>query len=97
MKKSASLLCFWLITACFYQGIGQIISTDAAQLVAENFYYEKVNSFSDVKKSEIGINQTFLKNSDSGLPLYYIFNMVPDGFVIVSAQKKCNSGFSLFI
>ncbi len=72
----------------FNQSYAQTVPPDSGKTVAINFYYEKAGFFSEIKKNEVGIKSTFLKKSDDNLPLYYIFNMVPDGFVIVSAQKN---------
>lgn len=87
MKKILSGFLLLMIVSSF-SVIGQIVPLESAKKVAVNFYFEKANSFFTIKNYEVQVNDFVLKYSPTGTPLYYIFNIVPEGFVIVAAQKN---------
>lgn len=83
--KSNSLIVFLLLFQAFYSS-GQSIHPDEAATVACNFYFERFNLSSSIEKSAVSVQQ--IKPAGSPSTAYYICNMKPDGFVIVSATDK---------
>jgi len=88
MKKFIFCIVLLLNIYTFSKGFGQTVPLDSAKVLAVNFYFEKANRFFLIKNSEVHIKDFILNKSDDGIALYYIFNIIPDGFVIVSAQKN---------
>jgi hypothetical protein len=62
---------------------GQNVSLSDAEKVAKNFYYERINQYKPVNFEEIKI-QNYHVIGDLGNPVYYVFNVIPKGFVMVS-------------
>jgi len=50
-----------------------------------NFYFERVNQFHSVDYTDIRVIDRYTCSLD-GIPAYYVFNLSPGGFVIVSAD-----------
>ena len=86
--KKISILLILGVYLFVNKSIGQEVTNNSAAIVAKNFYFEKANIFSKVDKSEVFIKESFLKKSDTNTPLFYIYNMAPKGFVIISAQRN---------
>jgi len=63
---------------------GQVTFQDA-QRAAVNFFFERINQYKPVAYNSIKITETFLKK-DGDQTLYYIFNIDPQGYIIVSAD-----------
>jgi hypothetical protein len=63
-----------------------IVSQEDASLVAQNFYFERVQSHKPVPVEKISLSGTYMVEKDE-VPLYYIFNMSTGGFVVVSASQ----------
>ncbi len=74
----------------------QTIEKKTAELVAKNFFYERINQKQTVDFSAIEIRESFAKSFNDQTTLY-IVNLSPDGFVIVSASENSIPiiGFSL--
>jgi hypothetical protein len=57
-----------------------------AGLLAQKFYYQRVQSFKTVHSDQVYITAVFIVEKDLSL-LYYVFNISSGGFVVVSACK----------
>jgi hypothetical protein len=88
MVKKIAFILFVLFVFNKMHVYAQSVPEDTLQLIAKNFYLEKAKAFFSVKSSETNIINSELINSTDNIPLYYIFNFVPNGFVIVSAQRN---------
>ncbi len=67
-----------------------IVTIDNARIVAQNFYFEKVNSIKSISKEALKISDEIVV-SNNNVPVYYIFNMLQNngvGFIIVSAESN---------
>ena len=79
------------ITLCFFSllstVLGQSVDIQTAEKIAVNFYFEQYNSFEDeISFNEISIKESFvLKENDEDA--LYIFNISPEGFVMVPSEK----------
>ena len=80
MKKS---IAFILLLCSFIFTLNSAVPYETALKVAQNFVLEK-GGFSDVKNIQITYNQTFSENES---PVFYVFNVQDNGFVIVSASN----------
>ncbi len=83
MKK---IILFILLLCSISFILKSAVPYETALTVAQNFTLEKGN-FSDVKSIRITHNQTFSENDS---PIFYIFNVNDNGFVIVSASEIAN-------
>jgi hypothetical protein len=61
------------------------IPVTTGALVAENFYFEHISQFRKVERASIIAGEYFTLG-DPGSPAIYIFNLLPDGWVMVSAD-----------
>ncbi len=61
------------------------ISPEQASKVARNFYFERINLVKPVSIEETGIAEI---RSIGSPAIYYVFNMKPDGYVVVSASDN---------
>ncbi|MCX6272380.1 MAG: C10 family peptidase [Bacteroidetes bacterium] len=61
------------------------VDQKSAALVAKNFYFEAIHQLKDVSYSDIRVSAGFTRE-EQGQPVYYVFNMNGEGFVIVSAD-----------
>jgi hypothetical protein len=67
--------------------IAQEITMEMARKTAINFIYEKTNIYKGTAEyNTFGIAESYSKKDDD-LTLYYIFNMQPSGYVIVSGSQ----------
>jgi len=64
---------------------GKQVPVDETRRAGINFYFERINQYRSVDYSAIGIKETFTMGGKVD-PVYYIFNLVPAGWVIVSAD-----------
>jgi len=62
------------------------IPVSEGRLVAINFYFERVNQYRQTDYHSISVKDFFIDGPEKS-PYYYIFNIVPDGWVIVSAEN----------
>ena len=77
---------FWLVVlfSVYASGYSLEVTKQNADLVARNFFYQRVNAYQTVEFSSVHILDSFsIKEGDH--TLYYVFNIEPKGFVIVSA------------
>jgi len=83
MRKT--LLLIAVILTSFFSFGGKITKQQASR-VAINFYFERVNISRSLEMNEISISQiTPIGNTE---PFYFVCNMQPEGFVIVSAYDN---------
>lgn len=86
MRRHSLLLTLLFFIAFINVGKAEKVNIEQAQTVAKNYYYETVHTYySPLSYDQIAFDNTFVKSFE-GEPAYYIFNMKPDGFVIVSAE-----------
>ncbi|MDD5694973.1 MAG: C10 family peptidase, partial [Bacteroidales bacterium] len=96
MRKK--LLIFWIIL--FHLNIqvaySQAVPADRAGRVARNFLYSRVNRYAYTPLQSISIEDEFQKRVHD-TALYYVFNLKPAGYVIVSAWESAPPviGYSL--
>ncbi len=78
-----TLLLLLVISSVF----GKSVTPEQATQVAKNFYYERLSHDQAVPYEKIGIlnSSTVLDNNQV---IYYVFNMVPKGFVLVSGEDN---------
>ncbi len=67
--------------------LGQQVSVADAEKAARNFFYERINQFENTRLDDIKILNYYLVG-DKGNPIYYVFNINPKGYVIVSGFKN---------
>lgn len=93
IKKSVFLL---LLTLAGISCWGKQIPLQEARQVAINFYFERINQYHPTEFNEIKILDVFTTSFENN-PLYYIFNLQNEGFVIVSADDAVTPviGYSL--
>ncbi len=73
------------------------VPKNQARQVAKNFYFETAHTYySPIAYGEIAIDGIYTRNYD-GQTAFYIINLKPDGYVIVSAEDTYNPilGYSL--
>ncbi len=84
MRKTSILLTIIILTIpCILQA-AKVSRQDALQ-VARNFYWERASQYKDMAWSSVRVAEVF-DESREGIILYYGVSMMPDGFVIVSAN-----------
>ena len=66
-------------------GYPKEVPQEKAREVARKVYFERINSTQPISLGEIYVTEINLK-TDHGIPLYYIFNMAPDGWVAIAAD-----------
>lgn len=84
MNKRLTLfivLCFFALT-CSYAGK---VSKETANLVAKNFYYERVTQFKTIDYHNVKIKNIITEQEHNTI-LYYGINFTCGGFVIISAD-----------
>ena len=75
-----------VITLCFTTSVfSAIVSKHDAEIVAKNFYFEKINAFVSTAFSEI-VFDNVITQSSNGVPVYYVFERGKKGFIIISAD-----------
>ena len=84
MNKIHIILCFSLLFPAISFTQDGFVTEDAAQTVAEKFYFERVQSHRSVSADKINVINTAIVEENQVI-LYYIFNISPGGFVAVSA------------
>ena len=86
--KKIYLSLFILILAISFNAAAKSVSVKDARLAGKNFYYERVNSHTQVSYQDLSITGEFVEK-DGTEPLFYIFNFNEKGFIIVSAEDAC--------
>ncbi len=69
------------------QVFSQNVTKAEAELTAQSFFLEKANQFQGTKHQKIYISESFEVYSESHV-VYYVVNIKPTGYVLVSASKK---------
>lgn len=85
MKKF--MLLVFLLPACLVNIFSQTVSVAEAEKVARNFYYERISQNEKINYDDIRIVNS-IAVGEPELPLYFIFNMSPGGFILVSACRN---------
>jgi hypothetical protein len=86
MKKILVLFSIILI-GISYSAFAKVVDIKDARLVAKNCYYERVNQFNTTLYNSIEITKEFVVSQDNE-PVYFVFNINDNGFVIVSADDQ---------
>ncbi|RLD56144.1 MAG: hypothetical protein DRJ05_11780, partial [Bacteroidetes bacterium] len=68
-------------------GFTQKVNIEDAQRVAIIFYYERANQYELIKYNDIEIAESYKVKSDENT-IYYVFNIFPTGYVLVSGAKN---------
>ena len=66
-------------------GFGKEVTMDVARNAGTNFYYERINRFEPTAYPEIKPVESF-SHAVAGKTVYYVFNMTPAGYIVVSAD-----------
>ncbi|OQA01207.1 MAG: Streptopain precursor [Bacteroidetes bacterium ADurb.Bin408] len=92
MKKITPLLIFLLLCFINVVVIAQTINQDKALQAALKFYTQRYNALSTHVEKAVFSAQDFklqqTQKNDNGDVLYYIFDMIKGGYIIVSANEK---------
>jgi hypothetical protein len=81
------LLLFFLLFSGFnFLSFSQGISLENIKTVAANFFFEKIQAFKNIDYASISVKEVLpvYHSKNKNLPAYYILNMNPDGFVVIS-------------
>lgn len=81
------LVIFLVIMLPFLSSAGKVTISQAGT-VARNFYFERAMQMPAVQKDEIQVKNVELVSSAQGQSLYYVVDMNPGGFVLVSATDR---------
>ncbi|HNS17210.1 MAG TPA: C10 family peptidase [Bacteroidales bacterium] len=87
MRKVLFLFLILLLGPNIHPALSQSVQMDRARLVAKNFFYQRINQHSLVPFHSIAIEDEFRKAVNDTV-LYYVFNLKPDGYVIVPARES---------
>ncbi len=85
MKRT--ILTAFLVAPLLMTVLGQQVSVADAEKAARNFFYERINQYENTRIDDLGILNYYLVG-DKGNPIYYVFNINPKGYVIVSGFKN---------
>ncbi len=66
---------------------GKEIPSREAAKAGISFYYERASQYQNINLGEINIADTF-RFTEKGILVYFIFNLSPDGFVVVAADDR---------
>jgi hypothetical protein len=80
--KSLSFCALLILSFTVNLHAQQVLLSDVEK-VAKNFYYERINQLQNIKLDDIKIKNYHLIR-DNNSPIYYIFNIDPEGFVMIS-------------
>jgi hypothetical protein len=69
-----------------FPAVAHVISPEQARLAGTRFFYERINQYRNVDLPSIGISG-MTSHVVQGEPVYYILNLTPSGYVIVSAES----------
>ncbi|MDR1792634.1 MAG: C10 family peptidase [Bacteroidales bacterium] len=80
LRKQLSIV--WFI-GLFFVSVAQNVDSTTAAKIAVSFFKQQQNS-----ENSPTISEQFTKYGENGSPLYYVYNFVGGGFVIVAADKR---------
>ncbi len=83
MKKL--FLIIFLLSAVLHNQAQNVSSEEAIRL-AKAFYYEQINQFEDVAPADIKLDNVYAVQ-DNDILYYYVVNLIPESYVIVSGDK----------
>jgi hypothetical protein len=84
MKNIHIILFFSLLFPAISFSQGVFVTEETARTIAENFYFERIQSHRSAITDNIKVLNTFIVEENQ-VTLYYIFNISTGGFVAVSA------------
>ncbi len=91
MKNLKPFIILFLGLFIFMKSFAATISVKEAELVAKNFILETSKLYYENKDlSTIHLELVKTKRSENSEPYYYMFNIKPEGFIIVSAETAFN-------
>jgi hypothetical protein len=85
MKRITFILATILLL-CGFNSFARKVEISDARQVGKNFYYERVNLSDNVPYSTLKVTGEYTISKDE-TPVYYVFNIDNNGFVIVSADN----------
>lgn len=86
MKIRALFLLSTILTLGITTAYSKNVSQKDAEKVARNFYYETYNQyFGGISYQDISLGDVVVEKT-GGEPAYYVFSLLPKGFIIVSAE-----------
>ncbi len=65
------------------------VSENQARQLAAAFFYERLSQYQTLSPDDISIRSTYLEKSGE-TPVYFVFNMSPDGFIAISAVASAH-------
>jgi len=74
-----------LVSFLAFVGYPKEVPREQARKVARTVYFEQVNLIHPTSLADISVTESFVK-TDGGTPFYYIFNMMPDGWIAIAAD-----------
>jgi hypothetical protein len=84
--KNTYLICLMFI-CLISTTFAQKVTLNEAEKVARNFYYERINQYQFLSLNDIKIRNHYVIGEDNR-PLYYVINIDPQGYIIVSGSKN---------
>lgn len=81
------LLSYVILSILSFSLLGGNVDQQTAARIAKNFYYESLSQFKDLAVNEISITSSFTRE-EGGIPVYYVFNINNEGFVMVAAEDN---------
>ncbi len=81
-----TIICTLVILAIPLLSLSGNITQEQAATVARNFYFERINLVKTVSINDINVLQSRIYGNDP--VVYYVCDMQPEGFVVVSASNK---------
>ena len=90
MKKNLFILSLALLFSIFNSAFAKKVTEKDARIVAKNYFYEVANNYNmTISMNDIVLDNAIVKTSN-GEEVYYIYNIEPEGFIIVSAEDVMN-------
>ncbi|MBL7137414.1 MAG: C10 family peptidase [Bacteroidales bacterium] len=83
MNRNIIIVIFILCTSFF--GYAEQVSEEQASQAARNFFFERGPNTQAFTPDGLIIKTTYV-NADPGLPLYYVFNLDPEGWIAIAAD-----------
>ncbi len=90
MKILNLLLTLVVSLFVYFQSFADTISVKDAKQVAKNFIIETSNLYYQKDRNNVDLELITSKKDTNNEPYYYMFNIQPEGFIIVSAEDVFN-------
>lgn len=88
MRKLLFTALLTLLT--FFGSYAEIVTQKTAAKVAKNYFFETANAYyTSLTYQDISL-ELYTTKMKAGEPVYYMYNVVPEGFIIISADDLYN-------